>query len=160
MSLTRLGDFPSGSVVKNLPAMQDTWVWSLGYEDPLEEGMAAHSSNLARNFPWTKEPGGLQSIRLPRVGNDWSNWACTACLELFKVQNEENRVQKEAGVHQLDDISSVRTPVPPLLRVASLCGCNRTSVLEYKTNSRALCHMCSGLNYITWLLCPNSTFTS
>ena len=45
--------------VKNLPAMQDTWVPSLGWEDPLEEGMATHSSILAWRIPWTKEPGGL-----------------------------------------------------------------------------------------------------
>ena len=45
--------------VKNLPAMQDSWVPSLGWEDPLEEGMATHSSILAWRIPWTKEPGGL-----------------------------------------------------------------------------------------------------
>ena len=45
--------------VKNLPAMQDTWVPSLDWEDPLEEGMATHSSILAWRIPWTKEPGGL-----------------------------------------------------------------------------------------------------
>ena len=49
-------------MVKNLPAMQDTWVQFLGWEDPLEEGMATHSSILAWRIPWTKEPGRLQSI--------------------------------------------------------------------------------------------------
>ena len=51
--------------VKNLPAMQgtqETWVRSLGWEDPLEEGIATHSSILAWKIPWTKEPGGLQSM--------------------------------------------------------------------------------------------------
>ena len=43
--------------VKNLPAMQETWVQSLGWEDPLEEGMATHSSILAWKIPWTEEPG-------------------------------------------------------------------------------------------------------
>ena len=52
--------FPNGSVVRSLPAMQETWVWSLGQEDPLEEAMATHSSILAWKFPWTEEPGGLQ----------------------------------------------------------------------------------------------------
>ena len=52
--------FPSGSVVKNLPEVQETWVQSLGWKDPLEEGMATHSSILARRIPWTEEPGGLQ----------------------------------------------------------------------------------------------------
>ena len=57
--------FPSGSVVKNLPAMQEAqemWVRSLGREDPLEKEMATHSSILAWRIPWTEEPGGLQSM--------------------------------------------------------------------------------------------------
>ena len=54
--------FLCGSVVKNLPAMPETWVWSQGWEDPLEEGMATHSSILAWRIPWTEEPGGLQSM--------------------------------------------------------------------------------------------------
>ena len=49
-------------MVKNLPAMQETQVRSLGREDPLEKGMAIHSSILAWRIPWTEEPGGLQSI--------------------------------------------------------------------------------------------------
>ena len=48
-------------MVKNLPAMWETWVQSLDWEDPLEEGIASHSSILAWRGPWTKEPGGLQS---------------------------------------------------------------------------------------------------
>ena len=57
-------------MVKNLPTMQEareTWVQSLGQEDPLEEGMATHSSILAWRIPWTEEPGGLQSMGLQRV---------------------------------------------------------------------------------------------
>ena len=49
---------------------QETWVGSLGWEDPLEEEMATHSSILARKMPWTEEPGGLQSIGLERVRYD------------------------------------------------------------------------------------------
>ena len=59
---------PSGSVVKNLPAVQETQVQSLGQEDLLEEGTAAHSSVLVWRIPWTEEPGGLQSVGLQRVG--------------------------------------------------------------------------------------------
>ena len=55
--------------VKNLPAGQETQVQSLGWEDPLEEGMAIHSSFLAWRIPWTEEPGGLQSMGLQRVGH-------------------------------------------------------------------------------------------
>ena len=49
-------------MAKNLPAMWETWVRSLGWEDPLEEGMATRSSVLAWRIPWTEEPGGLRSI--------------------------------------------------------------------------------------------------
>ena len=53
--------------VKRLPAMQETWVPSLGQEDPLEKGMATHSSILAWEIPWTEEPGGLHSMGSQRV---------------------------------------------------------------------------------------------
>ena len=55
---------PGGSVLKNLPAMKQMQVQSLGGEDPLEKEMAAHSSILAWEIPWTEEPGGLQSMGL------------------------------------------------------------------------------------------------
>ena len=56
--------------VKNRPAIRETWVRSLGREDPLEEGMATHSSILAQRIPWTEEPGGLQSMGSQRVGHN------------------------------------------------------------------------------------------
>ena len=56
--------------VKNLPAMQETQVLSLGWEDPLEKGVATHSSILAWRVPWTEEPGRLQSMGSQRVGHD------------------------------------------------------------------------------------------
>ena len=49
-------------MVKNLPAMQESWVQSLGWEDPLEEGMATHSSTHAWRIPWTEVPGGLHTV--------------------------------------------------------------------------------------------------
>ena len=63
--------FPGDSDTKNLPAMRETWVPSLGWEDPMEEGMATHSSILAWRIPWTEEPGGLQSTGSQRVGHDY-----------------------------------------------------------------------------------------
>ena len=57
-------------MVKNLPAGQETWVRSLDQEDPLEKGMATHSSILAWEIPWTEEPGGLQSLGSQRVRHD------------------------------------------------------------------------------------------
>ena len=53
---------PVAQMVKNLPAMQETWVQSLGQEDPLEKEMAIHSSILTWKIPWTEESGGLQSM--------------------------------------------------------------------------------------------------
>ena len=79
-SRTRLSDFTSlhaprqaslvAQTVKNLPAMQETWVRSLGWEDSLEKGVATHSSILAWRVPWTEEPGGQHSMGSQRVGQD------------------------------------------------------------------------------------------
>ena len=57
-------------MVKNMPAMQETWVQTLGLEDPLEEGMTTHSCIRAWEIPWTEEPGGLKSIGSQRVGHE------------------------------------------------------------------------------------------
>ena len=56
-------------MAKNPPAMQETWVQSLGQEDPLEKGIATHSSILIWRIPWTEELGGLQSMGSQRVGH-------------------------------------------------------------------------------------------
>ena len=55
--------------IKNLPTMQETWVPSPGWEDPLEKEMVTHSSILAWRIPWTEEAGGLQSMGSQRVGH-------------------------------------------------------------------------------------------
>ena len=57
-------------MVKNLPAMRETQVQSLHWEDPLKKGMAIHSSILSWKIPWTEEPGGLQSLGSQRVGHN------------------------------------------------------------------------------------------
>ena len=73
MNQSKLGKhFPSGSGVKNLPTMWEVRVRSLGWEDPLEKGMATHSSILAQRVPWTEEPGGLQTMESQRAGHDWA----------------------------------------------------------------------------------------
>ena len=65
--------FPGGSVVKNLPTIQETWVWSLGLEDPLETEIATHSSILAWKTPWTEEPGRLQCMGSQKIWTWLSN---------------------------------------------------------------------------------------
>ena len=57
-------------MVKHLSTMQETWVQSLGWEDPLEKEMAVHSGTIAWKIPWTEETGSLQSMGLQRVGHD------------------------------------------------------------------------------------------
>ena len=67
---THTQGFSGGSGPKNPPAKQKIWVQSLGREDPLEKGLATHSSILAWKIPWMEEPGGLQSTGPQRVGHD------------------------------------------------------------------------------------------
>ena len=70
ISPSNLMAFLVPQMVKRLPAMQETWVRSLGQEDPLEKEMATHSSILAWRIPWTEDPGRLQSMGSQRVGHD------------------------------------------------------------------------------------------
>ena len=69
--------------LKCLPAMWETWVQSLGQEDPLEKEMATHSSILSWRIPWMEELDGLQSIALQRAGHNWSNLACTHAQQIL-----------------------------------------------------------------------------
>ena len=59
-------------MVKHLSTMRETWVQSLGWEDPLEKEMAIHSRTIAWKIPWREEPGRLQSMGSQRVGQDWA----------------------------------------------------------------------------------------
>ena len=65
--------FLVAQTVKNLSVFQETWVWSLEGEDPLEKWMAAHSSIIAWEIPWTEEPRGLQHMGSKRVGHNWDH---------------------------------------------------------------------------------------
>ena len=71
VELVELPKCLSGKESACLCRRQETWLWSLGQEDPLEEEMATHSNTLAWEIPWTEEPGGLQSMGSQRVGHDW-----------------------------------------------------------------------------------------
>ena len=73
-------------MVKYLPAMRETWVRSLGWEDPLEKEMATHSSVLAWRIPGTGEAGGLPSMGSHRVGHDWSDLAAAAVMESLNLK--------------------------------------------------------------------------
>ena len=87
-------------MVKHLPAMQETWVQSLGWDDPLEEEMAIHSSTLDWKIPWTEEPGGLQSMGSLRDRHDFTftfmhwrrKWQPTPVLLPGKFHGQRNLV--------------------------------------------------------------------
>ena len=76
-------------MVKRLPTVWETWVRSLGWEDPLEKAMATHSSTLAWRIPWMKEPGGLQSMGSKRFGHDRA--ASLAFFNMYFVQHGLNQ---------------------------------------------------------------------
>ena len=103
-------------MVKNLPAMQEIRVQSLGGTDSLEKGMATHSSILAWKIPWTKEPGRLQSLGLQRVRHNWvthtfwclfSNSSLTRSSFLLKLQGRISTGEQRIGTGQLDRSNQV-----------------------------------------------------
>ena len=83
-------------IVKHLPAVQETWVWFLGLEDPLEKEMATYSSIPAWRIPWTEEPGGLQSMGSQRVGH---NWAINTLLFRSPQSTEQSSLGWTVGSH-------------------------------------------------------------
>ena len=78
--------------IKCLPTVRETWVWSLGREDPLEKALATHCSTLAWKIPWNEEPGRLQSMGLQRVGHDWATSLhfFTHGLKRREIRNSNN----------------------------------------------------------------------
>ena len=81
--------------VKNHLPMQETWVWSLGQEDPLEKEMANHSSILAWKIPWTEEPGGQQSVGSQRVRHDWATKLSPGMQTEFTASKSSAAAQEE-----------------------------------------------------------------
>ena len=84
-------------MVKHLPAMWETWVRSLGWEDPLEKEMATHSSPLAWKIPWMQEPGRLQFMWSQRVGHNWVT-SLSLSLPLWSGLSEHLRCVSRAAV--------------------------------------------------------------
>ena len=89
-------------MVKNLPAMQETRVQSLGQEDPLEKEMATHSSILAWRIPWTEKPGGLQSVGLWRVRH---NWASNTNTQARKTKAFKGKLRSFTDIKYIKNIS-------------------------------------------------------
>ena len=117
--------FPVAQMVKNWAAMQETWllqetqVRSLGQKDPLEKGMATHSSTLAWRIPWMEEPGGVQSMGLQRVGHNWATKTFTSFLVLQKcpkcIPEAEPGLCPKTVLLFLGCSFLVSTPLPPLI---------------------------------------------
>ena len=98
-NLLQLGASLVAQRLKRLPAMRETWVRSLGLEDPLEKEMATHSSIVAWRIPWTEEPRGLQSAGLQRVGHDWET---SFSLSLSRGISEEDRIYSYRTYTKID----------------------------------------------------------
>ena len=111
-----------GQKVKNLPVLWQTWVWSLGQEDPLEKGMATHYSILDWRIPWTEEPGGIQSVGSQRVGHSRATNTNTTPVYIYgNGLNLEHWKQ-----HMLARMWSKRNAHTLLVRMqkwSSSCGC-------------------------------------
>ena len=94
--------------VRNLPTVQDTWVQSVGQEDPLEKGMATHSSILARRIPWTEEPGRPKSMGLQRVGHNWatnnSNFSYLCCYSSYLSYYWHDLTLIHHNIHHIIDM--------------------------------------------------------
>ena len=86
------GAFLVAQMAKSPPAMQETWVWSLGQEDPLEKGMATHFSIFAWRIPWSEKSGRLQSIWSQRVKHNWVintfRWGSQYYLQFLRREDE------------------------------------------------------------------------
>ena len=101
--------------VKHLPAVWETWVRSLGWEDPLEKETATHSSTPAWKIPWTEEPGGLQSMGSQRVGHDWATSLSqlnSSTSEIAWIQQDElreSRFRNQSSVIRLPSNSNSAT---------------------------------------------------
>ena len=103
-------------MVKRLPVMRETWVWSLGWEDPLEKETATHSSTLAWKTPWMHEPVRLQSMGSQRVRH---NWATSLVHRIFQVDKEGQKHWNYRQQHELRNRNEktrsgtgVRVPLP------------------------------------------------
>ena len=84
--------------VKNLPAVQEAWLWSLGREDSLKKGMATHSSVLAWRIPWTEEAGRLESMGLQRIGHYWVTHIFTFSVSLKEAIVKQ--ITSPGGMHE------------------------------------------------------------
>ena len=114
-------------MIKNLPAMQETRVWSLDQEDRLKKEMAAHSSILTWRIPWTEEPGGLQSLGSQWVGHDWATNTYTLSHHPASVTGSKNLTRE------------LRPPFPAPTRQKISCSPLMITSFSYATLTFLFC---------------------
>ena len=111
--------------------MQETWVWSLDGKDPLEKGIAIHSSILAWRIPWTEEPGGLQSMGSQRVRHEWATNTSTFRLPGSSCGNTKKQINNNPEISPAinnnpnqseDDLRSLECPISYLWVLSAHLG--------------------------------------
>ena len=131
-------------MVKNLPVMQEIWVQSQGWEGPLEKGMATHSSILAWRIQWTEEPGGLQSMRLQRVGHNWVTFTFAlyiytyVCIRCEKLAHVIMEADKSPDLQLAGWSSRKATGVVPRQRPTGLTSKKVTVSLEVQRQGKEM----------------------
>ena len=121
-------------MVKSLPAMQETQVWSLGQEDPLEKGMATHSSILAWEIPWTEEPGRLQSMGSQRVDTTERPMLLVLLLEKEAADSEFSSVQSFSRVQLFATPWTAACQASLSITNSWSCSYILNSLMIFKTN--------------------------
>ena len=123
------------------------WVGSLGWEDPLEEDMATHSSSLTWRIPWTEEPGRLQSMGLQRVGHNWSDLANRHACRAFRLkgwvtsgQTNKEGVQPHPSADNWIKSTALSTradPVFPTISTSHQEACTSLSLIHQRADRRS-----------------------
>ena len=126
--------------VKNAPVMQETRVRSLGQEDPLESGMAAHSRILAWRIPWTEKLGRLHAMRSQKVGQDWGTNTVTDLSNKYYAAAAAKLLQSCLTLCNPIDSSPPGSPVPGILQARTLewVAISFSNAWEWKVKVKSL----------------------
>ena len=138
--------------LKRLPGLQETWIQSLGWEDPVEKRMATHSSILAWRNPWTEEPGGIQSMGSQRVGPDWvTNTSYSYCrMNLFMNSSVTFNmyIDSQSHYHNHTDLSIKKISLCcSLIIKSSLLPASRNPLLIFRSYSFSISKVSSEWNH-------------
>ena len=146
--------FPGGSAVKNPPAVQETQVWPLGQEDPLEKEKTTHSSILAWEISWTEESGRLQSMRSQRVGHNLTTKTTTTIIQLNIFIVMFPRVRPGWSLTTLGNYAFIRF-IDNFIHLTSIrwvssVSVNETSRIPCWSRAHLLLLLLSSFAFTTW----------